>query len=154
VRPHRPEQVGEPRQVVVPVVKVVDDADVRLFELVDDRDLILGFAEPPAVVVQRDLAAVLRRLVDHRGECRRDRRHLRRLRLVGGRVRPHHPQLGADVVLGDDAEQRLGVRAEVGREPHRRQLDSVRLQQPDLAVERRQVFGPPVVGVLGKPELF
>ena len=56
VRQHLLHQCRETVDLVVSVMQVVNDADVRKFQLVDNRQLILGFAKPTAMVVQANLA--------------------------------------------------------------------------------------------------
>ena len=74
---HLREQAGEAVEVVVAVVQVVDDADVvdaLLLQPLDDRELVLGLAEPAAVVVEGQRAADLAGLLGQRAElCRRGR---------------------------------------------------------------------------------
>ena len=48
---HGLQQFGETIEVIVAMMHVVDDADVRAVERLDDFDLILGFAKPSAVVI-------------------------------------------------------------------------------------------------------
>ena len=65
VRLHLLKQRFEAVEVVVAVVLVVDDADVRHVQRLEDRQLILRLAEPAAVVVEPDRAAdFLRGLAD------------------------------------------------------------------------------------------
>ena len=68
VRLHLLEQLREPVEMIVPVMQVVDDADVLELQCFDHGDLVLRLAGPTAVVVERDLAPELsprpRRLVE------------------------------------------------------------------------------------------
>ena len=59
VRQHLGKRLLEPRQVIVTVVLVVDDADIRQFQFLAHSDHVLGLAAPAAVVVDRHSAASL-----------------------------------------------------------------------------------------------
>ncbi len=64
VRLHLLEQLREAVEVIVAVVKIVDDADVLhavALEPLDDRELVLRLAEPLLVIVESDCEAERRR---------------------------------------------------------------------------------------------
>ena len=71
MRQHLRQQLGEPIEVLVPVVQVIDEADIRQLQLLDDRELILRLAEPAAVVVEGDRAADLGRFFGDRADAGR-----------------------------------------------------------------------------------
>ena len=77
VRHDLAEQRREAVEVVVPMMKVVDDADVGdalALQSLDDRDLVLGLAEPAAMVVESQRAADLGGLFGERAQLRPRRR--------------------------------------------------------------------------------
>ena len=60
---HPLQQGPEIAEMAVPVVEIVDDADIVeafLAQSLDDLDLVIGFAKPSAVVVEPQFEATIR----------------------------------------------------------------------------------------------
>ena len=134
---------------------VVDDANVGQLQLLNDRDLVLGFAEPAAVVVEGDLATNLRRRFGNRANAARlgdDTRPLIGLVLRWSSA-AGDPQLRSHLVLLEHGERQLGFVIERRRDPPRRQFDLVPLEAFNLLIERRDVFGAVVVSKLREAQL-
>ena len=153
MRQHLLEQFGEAVEVVVAVVLVVDDADVLELEVVDDGELVFGFAEPAAVVVERDRAAQLLGFLRNRANDLCGRFHLVLLFLAAG-LAHRDPELRLQLVLLHHGEQGLSIGTEVRREPDGREFDTGLLKFDHFAIEGGQVLGSPVVGVLLEAELL
>ncbi len=150
MRFHQLDRRGEPVEVAVTVVQVVNDTDVTgavvFFQILADGDEILRFAAPAAVIVESEPATGFPCALD-------DRQHPRRRGLdplLLGRfvaAAESDPDLRMEIVLFKEAE-RLFVRAPEGEE-----LDPVFLVGEDLALELRDMFLPPIVGDLLDPHL-
>ena len=125
---------GKSVELVVAVVEVIDDADVRAVEPFDDGDEVLGLAEPAAVVVKVDRAAEPRGRLDHRAE--QGRGGVRTLLLLGwilrGGVADRDPELRLQAVPLDHGQNLLGVVVEHRRDPEGIERDPLPGQLDDL----------------------
>ena len=104
VRDHRLQERREAIEVVVAVVEVVDQADVVdpvLLQALDDGDLVLGLAEPAAVVVEGNRAADLASFLGEQLQAGDGRRDPTSLLLARGLVvaqAKQDPELGLEGV--------------------------------------------------------
>ena len=89
VRQHLGKRPLEPRQVIVAVVLVVDDADVRHLQFLADGDHVLGLAAPAAVVVDGEAAAGFRQGLGERPKAVGRKLYLRRLFAFAGLADGH-----------------------------------------------------------------
>ncbi len=149
MRLHLVEQGGEAIEMLVAVVQVVNDADVGEIQFADDRELVLRFAEPAAVVVERDAAADLGRGGGDASDPRRFRLHAITLLLFrsGRPATSRDPQLRLDVVPLQHIQDQSRFVAQVGGEPPSGQLDAVPLDRLHLGVERGDVVGTVIVRI-------
>ena len=109
VRQHRRKGLRKPRQVVVAVVLVVDDAHVRHLQFLADGDHVLRLTAPAAVVVDRHAAAGLRRSLGDRTDPVGRMLHLRLL--VEFAWRPgHHPKRRLQAALLKALQQSRKIR--------------------------------------------
>ena len=149
MRQHELKDFVQPRQMPVPVMKIIDDADIGdgvvLLQVFTDRDHVLGLARPASMIIKGDLAADLRGLGDHGQQPFGRILHLGFLRvpLVAG----HHPDLRMQLVLLEKGE---GL---VMRRPEGEELDAMLLIGEDLGLELGDMLLPPIIGDLGQAHL-
>ncbi len=120
--------------MVVSMVQVIDHADVSdslRLEPLDDGDLILGLAEPPAVVIKRERTADLAGVLGERTQLRHGR--LDATLLLGPLVFvrseiEQDPELGLDAVAFEDVENDPRFAVELaGGDPESVERDPARL---------------------------
>jgi hypothetical protein len=150
MRLHRGERGGEAVHMVVAVVLVVNDADVRGTvldaEQFADGDHVFRLAAPAAVVVEAELAAGFPRALDGREQLRGgllDALGLRRARRAGD----GHPNLRAKIVLRELLEGLLV------RGPEGEVVQAALAVFQNLRLELGDVLLPPVVGDVLEAEL-
>ncbi len=133
----------------VAVMQVVDDPDVRKFQLGEDGKLVFGLAKPAAVVVKPDRAAMCGCGLGDRPQAvglGRDALPL----LIGSACRlsaARHPKLRLDAVGLEHFEQFFSVGVQSGK-PNRGQVDAVLLQLDHFGLERGDVLVAPIVCVM------
>ena len=156
---HPRKQFGESPGMDMAVMLVVDDADIRDRSVagtqrLNDLDLILGLAEPTAMVVEADGAADFFGGLGDWPDPRRFGRHAGLLFVGIGRraPAPTHPQARLHAVALEDAEDQLRLVIELPRKPPGNKLDPLRGNSPHLVVELRNMLRPVVVGVFDDPQ--
>ena len=159
VRQHFAEQWAKTVKVIVAVMKVVDDSDVFDFlalQSLDNRNLVLGLAEPAAVVVERQRAADLGGLVGQRAELFRgggDPPLLLGSGCAIGTEVEKHPEAGLQAVAFEQVEDDARLAIELaGSDPEGIEPDALSCQGIHLGVEAGDVFRSPVVGESLEPE--
>ena len=149
IRLHRRERGGEAVEVIVAVMEIVHDADVRRAVLLAQEfrhgDHVLRFAGPATVIVDRERAASLARALDDGQQLRGGEPDALRVGGRGGGTH-HHPDLRMQPVFREKPVRLVVLR------PEREVLQLVFLILENLLLERRHMLGAPVVGDLGEAE--
>ena len=137
------------------VMEVIDDAHVLVplcLQRRDDGQQVLGLAEPIAMVVEADLAALRSGDLANRLEARDLRGDtgllVRRILDRDRAAIAHHPQLRMHVVLTEQRQRLLGLVVQGRRKPPTRQRDPALLQGDQLSVPLRDVFGAVIIDEL------
>ena len=161
MRQHAGEVLRPLLYFVMSVVEIVHHTRARIIHAFDNFQLIFGFPEPPAVIVERNGAAGIGR----QGIQMRHHRRALGDPFVVVQVREvvlvkSDPIVDRQSGLIDGIDHGQIARAEPARfvfaflnpEPDRRQFDPVRPSQGDLLRPRRQVFLAPIPRILGEPQ--
>ena len=156
IRLHLLKQCREPAEVVMAVMQVVDDADIVEFQLLNDRNLILGLTKPTAMIVERQLAPHGGRRFSDRADSRRFRNNAGPLIdvILRGTTAAGDPELRCDLMLGEDSQGHLGFIVQRSRKPPRRQFQMMSLERFDLGIECRDMLGSIVVSKVREAQLL
>ena len=154
IRFHFLQQLRKSGKVFMAVMQIVNDAHVGKIELLDNRNLILGFAEPTAVVIESNLATDFCSLFRDRTNPVRLGQDARLLffRSFRGSAAAHDPELGLEIVSFQDIEDLPGLGIEGGGEPPCRQLNLMFLERIHLGIKRGDMLGAIVIGEAVDPQ--